>query len=70
MKLYFFIKVQHTGDTDLGQAELSKCDFSSTINTGGKQGEKVNFSCSLNNTHPDKWVNRRTLLTKIGVHNI
>ena len=22
MKLYFFIKVQHTGDTDLGQADI------------------------------------------------
>ena len=22
MKLYFFIKVQHTGDTDLGQADV------------------------------------------------
>ena len=22
IKLYFFIKVQHTGDTDLGQAEV------------------------------------------------
>ena len=22
MKLYFFIKVQHTGDTDLGQADM------------------------------------------------
>ena len=23
MKLYFFIKVQHTGDTDLGQADIA-----------------------------------------------
>ena len=26
MKLYFFINVQHTGDTDLGQAECTQCD--------------------------------------------
>ena len=27
MKLYFFIKVQHTGDTDLGQADIEKDNF-------------------------------------------
>ena len=28
MKLYFFIKVQHTGDTDLGQADKALYDKS------------------------------------------
>ena len=27
MKLYFFVKVQHTGDTDLGQADVFLCSL-------------------------------------------
>ena len=46
MKLYFFIKVQHTGDTDLGQADMSLLIlFSSQLPDG--LTSKVSLICGL-----------------------